>query len=75
MRYLKMSTAEKIAVAIVKLMTDLHVDIETVGYYLYRVSPPLMYNRFKVIAEAAEHERKMQTDPNYAREYHKNGVY
>jgi hypothetical protein len=68
-----MTTAERIALAIGKILSDLHVDIETVGSYIYRTMPPLIYNRFKVIAESAEHERKMQTDQNYAREFDKIG--
>jgi hypothetical protein len=68
-----MTTAERLALAMGKILSDLHVDIETVGYYIYRTMPPLIYNRFRVIAEAAEHERKMATDHNYAREFDKIG--
>jgi hypothetical protein len=69
-----MTTAERLALAIGKILSDLHVDIETVGYYVYRTMPPLMYNRFRVIAESAEHERKMHTDPTYAKEFDKIGI-
>lgn len=67
----RITPAEKLAVSIAKLMTDFHLDLETVGYYVYRTMPPLIYNRFQVIAEAAEHQRKLATDPEYRMEWHK----
>lgn len=70
MRVHRITPAEKLAVSLAKLMTDFHIDLETVGYYIYRTMPPLIYNRFQVIAEAAEHERKLATDPEYKREWH-----
>lgn len=75
MRHHKMTTAERLALAIGKILSDLHVDIESVGTYVYRTMPPLMYNRFRVIAEAAEHERKLATDPKYAKEFDKHGIF
>jgi hypothetical protein len=74
MKSLKMTPAERVAVAICKMLSDLHLDIEALGAYIYRVFPPLMYNRFVEIAEAAAHEKKMMTDPEYAREFHKLGL-
>ena len=69
----RISAAERLAVSICKILSDLHVDIEAVGYYVYRTMPPLMYNRFVQVAEAAEHEKKMHTDPEYAKEFRKYG--
>ena len=71
---LKMTPAEKVAVAICKMLSDLHLDLDMIGWYIYRTMPPLMYNRFQEIAHAAEHEKKMHSDPNYRREMNKIGL-
>lgn len=70
MKSLKITPAEKLAVALAKLMVDFHLDLDTVGQYVYRTMPPLLYNRFQVVAESAEHHRKLATDPEYRREWH-----
>lgn len=74
MRILTATKAEKIAQAFCRVISDLHVDLDMVGYYVYRTMPPLMYNRFLEIAEAAKHEERMATDKEYAREFHKLGL-
>jgi hypothetical protein len=70
----KITAGEKIAVAICKLVSDLHVDLDTVGYYVYRTMPPLMYNRFQEIAAAAEHEKQMHTNDEYRKKMNQIGL-
>lgn len=70
----KITPAEKVAVAIGKLMSDLHLDIDSVGYYLYRSLPPLMYNRFQEVASSAEHEKQMHTNEDYRRKMNQIGL-
>ena len=67
----RISASERVAVAFCKLLSDLHVDLDSVGYYIYRTMPPLMYNRFQEVAHAAEHEKLMLTNPDYAKEFSK----
>jgi hypothetical protein len=69
------TTAEKIARAVSKLLSDLHLDLDMVGYYIYHSMPPLVYNRFQEIAHAAEHEKKMIEDENFRRKMHEIGIY
>ena len=71
---MKITPAEKIAVAITKLVSDLHVDLDSVGFYLYRTMPPLMFNRFQQIAESAEHEKQMHTNADYRKAMQKIGL-
>lgn len=71
---MKITPAEKIAVAITKLVSDLHVDLDSVGFYLYRTMPPLMFNRFQQIAESAEHEKQMHTNEDYRKAMQKIGL-
>lgn len=70
----RITAGEKVAVAICKLLSDLHLDLDMVGYYVYRTMPPLMYNRFQEIAHAAEHEHKMHSDPEYRRKMNQIGL-
>lgn len=71
---MKITPAEKIAVSITKMLSDLHVDLDTVGYYIYRTMPPLMFNRFQQIAESAEHEKQMHTNEEYRKAMNKIGL-
>lgn len=70
----RITPAEKIAVSLCKLLTDFHVDLNMIGYYIYRTMPPLMYNRFQEIAHSAEHEKKMIEDENYRRKMNQIGL-
>lgn len=71
---MKITPAEKIAVAISKMVSDLHLDLDTVGYYLYRTMPPMIFIRFQQIAESAEHEKQMHTNEEYRRAMNKIGL-
>ena len=71
---MKISPAEKIAVAISKMLSDLHIDLSSVGYYIYRSMPPLQYNRFQEIANSAEHEKQMNENDEYRRKMNQIGL-
>jgi hypothetical protein len=68
------TAGEKIAVAMCKMLSDLHLDLDMVGYYVYRTMPPLMYNRFQEIAHAAEHEKQMHQNKEYMERMHNIGL-
>jgi len=44
---------ERTALAIIKALSDFHLDIEQVGRYLARVSPNEIYTRFQIVANQA----------------------
>lgn len=70
----RVTTAERIAVSLSKLLVDFHVDLEMIGYYIYRTMPPLVYNRFQEIAHSAEHEKQMHENKEYREAMHKIGL-
>jgi hypothetical protein len=49
---------EKIVNAITKLIGHLTIDLDRVGIYLARIAPTVIYNRFMMIAEAAQAEKE-----------------
>lgn len=51
---------EKIVNTIAKLIGHLNIDLDRVGIYLARVAPTVIYNRFMVIAEAAQAEKEQE---------------
>ena len=48
------SNEEKIAIAIGKLLSDFHLDLEKVGYYLAKSTPYLIYRRALEVLESAQ---------------------
>ena len=48
------SREEKTAVAIGKLLSDFHLDLEKVGYYLAKATPYLIFRRSLEVLESAE---------------------
>ena len=62
MRKLK-SREEKIAEKIAQLLDSLTLDLDQVGKYIGRFLPNTIYNRFMIIAEAAEYEKEEQNEP------------
>lgn len=44
---------ERTALAIVKQLSDFHLDLEQVGRYLARVSPEEIFTRFQIVANQA----------------------
>lgn len=58
------SNEEKVAVSIGKLLSDFHLDLEKVGYYLAKATPYVVFRRSLEVLESAqfqedviEHER------------------
>jgi hypothetical protein len=45
---------EKVAVAISKLLSDFHLDLEKVGYHLAKSTPYLIYRRSLEVLESAQ---------------------
>ena len=45
---------EKVAVVIGKLLSDFHLDLEKVGYYLAKAVPYLIYRRSLEVLESAK---------------------
>jgi len=45
---------EKVAVAIGKLLSDFHLDLEKVGYHLAKATPYLIYRRALEVLESAQ---------------------
>lgn len=50
---------EKVAVAISKLLSDFHLDLEKVGYYLAKATPYLVYRRALEVLESAQFQEDL----------------
>jgi hypothetical protein len=61
------SDEEKIANIIAKIVSDLRLDLDLVGYYLATIMPRVSQRRFQTIAEAMEEEKENQEN---GRKYH-----
>jgi hypothetical protein len=48
------SKEEKTAIAIGKLLSDFHLDLEKVGFYLAKATPHLIFRRALEVLESAE---------------------
>jgi hypothetical protein len=48
------SKEEKTAIAMGKLLSDFHLDLEKVGYYLAKATPYLIFRRSLEVLESAE---------------------
>jgi hypothetical protein len=48
---------ERVVNTISKLIGHLNIDLEGIGIYLARYAPNIIYNRFMIIAEAAQEEK------------------
>ena len=53
---------EKVVTAIAKMIGHLNIDLDRVGVHLARIAPTVIYNRFMVIAEAAQEEKRKQIE-------------
>jgi len=51
---LKASKEERVAVAIGRLLSDFHLDLEKVGYYLAKSLPHTIYRRALEVLSSAE---------------------
>ena len=58
---LKASKEEKVAVAIGRLLSDFHLDLEKVGFYLAKSLPYTVYRRaLEVLASAEFQENEVE---------------
>ena len=53
-RVLRASKEEKVAVAIGRLLSDFHLDLEKVGFYLAKSVPYTIYRRALEVLSSAE---------------------
>jgi hypothetical protein len=53
-RVLRASKEEKVAVAIGRLLSDFHLDLEKVGFYLAKALPYTIYRRALEVLSSAE---------------------
>jgi hypothetical protein len=58
MRRHRLTEEEKVAQKMVASVSDLRLDIESIGEYLADVAPYVSYNRIQEIAEAARFHRE-----------------
>ena len=49
---------EKAAKKIANAVSDVRLDLDSIGIYLARYSPTISYNRLMLIAESAEFEKE-----------------
>ena len=54
----RITKEERVAVQMGKLLTDLYLDLESVGYYMAKANPTLIYRRFVEVAESAQHQKE-----------------
>ncbi len=60
-RVLRASKEEKVAVAIGRLLSDFHLDLEKVGYHLAKALPYTVYRRaLEVLASAEFQENEVE---------------
>lgn len=60
-RVLRTSKEEKVAVAIGRLLSDFHLDLEKVGFYLAKALPHTVYRRsLEVLASAEFQENEVE---------------
>ena len=53
-RVLRASKEEKVAVAIGRLLSDFHLDLEKVGFYIAKSLPHTVYRRELEVLQSAE---------------------
>jgi hypothetical protein len=49
---------EQVAIKMSKLLSDFHLDLEAVGFYLSRTMPYTIYRRFLEVSESAQYREK-----------------
>ena len=60
-RVLRASREEKVAVAIGRLLSDFHLDLEKVGFYIAKSLPHTVYRRaLEVLASAEFQENEVE---------------
>jgi hypothetical protein len=54
----RVTKEERVAIQLGKLLTDFHLDLESIGYYMAKANPTLVYRRFIEVAESAQHQKE-----------------
>jgi hypothetical protein len=54
------SIEEKTAIGIGKLLSNFHLDLEKVGYYLAKATPYLVYRRALEVLESAQFQQDIE---------------
>lgn len=54
----RITKEERVAVRIGELLSDFRLDLESLGYYIARANPYVIYRRFENVAESALAERE-----------------
>ena len=54
------SIEEKTAISIGKLLSNFHLDLEKVGYYLAKATPYLVYRRALEVLESAQFQQDIE---------------
>jgi hypothetical protein len=67
------SKEEKTAIAIGKLLSDFHLDLEKVGYYISKATPYLIYRRALEVLESAQFQ--LDTEEQKKVEYNHDRLY
>ena len=57
-RKTRITKEERVAVRIGELLSDFRLDLESLGYYVARANPYVIYRRFENVAESALAERE-----------------
>jgi hypothetical protein len=67
------SKEEKTAISIGKLLSDFHLDLEKVGYYIAKATPYLIYRRALEVLESAQFQ--LDTEEQKKVEYNHDRLY
>jgi hypothetical protein len=59
-RAVNTSIEEKTAINIGKLLSNFHLDLEKVGYYLAKATPYLVYRRALEVLESAQFQQDIE---------------
>jgi hypothetical protein len=62
---MKKTEEEKVANTIGRLVADLRLDLEMVGYYLAVILPNVSFNRIVNIVEAGQEQKESHYGRNY----------
>lgn len=61
-RQISPTQEERVGQRITQHLSDLTLDLDSVGHYIARTSPTVIYKRFITVAEAALYEKELQED-------------
>jgi hypothetical protein len=64
-RFLKptgITEAERVAMTMTRMLSDLTLDLHQVGTYMARTAPVVIYRRFIEVAESALYEKEIEKE-------------